>query len=189
MSNHPRYTPRYPWTAYVWPILFVVGLAALLAWRFWPRSSGPDLNPHAEPRPITPRGNLAEDEHTTIAIFKENAPSVVHITTLTLKHDVFNLDLWQIPKGTGSGFIWDPDGHLVTNFHVIQGADAARVTLADQSSWRAQLVGPTPTRTWPCSRSVPPGIGCGRLPSAARTTCRWARRPSPLATHSDWIGR
>jgi S1-C subfamily serine protease len=52
----------------------------------------------------------------------------------------------QVPRGTGTGFIWDDRGNVVTNFHVIQGANAARVTLADQTTWRAALVGAFPDR-------------------------------------------
>ncbi|MCI3953141.1 MAG: 2-alkenal reductase, partial [Burkholderiales bacterium] len=55
------------------------------------------------------------------------------------------LDVMQVPKGTGSGFIWADRGHVVTNFHVIQGS-GARVTLSDQSTWRAALVGAFPDR-------------------------------------------
>jgi S1-C subfamily serine protease len=113
-----------------------------LFWRFWPRDSG--LDPNATPRAVTPRGDLAELEKTTIAIFNETSPSAVHITTLAVKHDVFNLDLFQIPQGTGSGFIWDERGHVATNFHVIQGSDAAQVTLADHSNWKARVVGTFP---------------------------------------------
>jgi S1-C subfamily serine protease len=51
------------------------------------------------------------------------------------------LNLYQIPQGTGSGFVWDTKGNIITNFHVIQNADAAQVTLADQSNWKAQVVG------------------------------------------------
>src|SRR6218665_2764658 len=51
------------------------------------------------------------------------------------------MNVSEVPRGTGSGFIWDAAGHIVTNFHVIQGATAARVTLADQSNHEAELVG------------------------------------------------
>jgi S1-C subfamily serine protease len=51
------------------------------------------------------------------------------------------LNLYQIPQGTGSGFVWDTKGNIITNFHVIQNADAAQVTLGDQSNWKAQVVG------------------------------------------------
>jgi len=126
--------------------MLLLVLAGIIAWRVWPpiRSSG--LDPDAVPRAVTPRGDLAEDEKTTIAIFREASPAVVHITTLFVHQDAFSLDLTQIPRGTGSGFIWDQEGHVVTNYHVIQGADAARVTLGDHSSWRGRLVGAYPDR-------------------------------------------
>ncbi len=96
-------------------------------------------------RPITPRANLDEEEKTAIAIFHRNSPSVVHITTLfTAAMDFFGMDVQQIPEGSGSGFVWDSEGHIVTNYHVIQGADAAQVTLADRSAWKASLVGAYP---------------------------------------------
>jgi S1-C subfamily serine protease len=63
-----------------------------------------------------------------------------------VRQDRVTFDIFQMPKGTGSGFVWDQDGHVVTNYHVIQGADAARVTLADQSSWSARLVGAYPDK-------------------------------------------
>jgi len=113
--------------------------------RFWPwRSSGVDLS--ALPRAITPRGDLAEEEKTTIALFRQASPSVVHITTLAVRQDAFSLDVFQIPQGTGSGFVWDNQGRIVTNFHVIRDADAAQVTLADHSSWKARLVGAYPDK-------------------------------------------
>jgi len=100
----------------------------------------------AQPRAITPRGPLAEDEKANIAVFRNASPSVVNITTLENQRNLFSLDVFQVPKGTGSGFIWDERGHVVTNFHVIQGASAARVTLSDQSEWKATLVGVFPDR-------------------------------------------
>jgi S1-C subfamily serine protease len=51
-----------------------------------------------------------------------------------------------VPRGTGTGFIWDDRGNVVTNFHVIQGANAAQVTLSDQTTWKAALVGAFPDR-------------------------------------------
>jgi S1-C subfamily serine protease len=79
-----------------------------------------DLQAVAFPKQ-TPRGDLAEDEKTTIEIFRHNLPSVVHITTLAIRPNITSLDLMQIPKGTATGFIWDQEGHVVTNYHVIQG--------------------------------------------------------------------
>jgi len=89
---------------------------------------------------------LAEEEKSTIALFRQTSPAVVHITTLAVREHPFSLDILQIPKGSGSGFIWDKEGHVVTNFHVIQGADAATVTLGDHSNWKAKLVGAYPDK-------------------------------------------
>ncbi|MGZ3494793.1 MAG: S1C family serine protease, partial [Thermodesulfobacteriota bacterium] len=148
VSSYDRYPRRYVLKSYLWPLLILLILAVVLLWRFWPDLSppAPGIDPHAVPRPITPRGDLAEDEKSTIALFKQASPSVVHITTLATVLGVLNLDILQIPQGTGSGFIWDEKGHIVTNFHVMQEADAARVTLADQSSWKARLVGAYPDK-------------------------------------------
>jgi S1-C subfamily serine protease len=95
----------------------------------------------AQPRAVTPRGPLAADELANIDLFKKSSPSVVHITSLGVQRDMFSMNVQQVPRGTGTGFVWDADGHIVTNFHVIQGANAARVTLADQSTYDARLVG------------------------------------------------
>lgn len=98
------------------------------------------------PRPVAPRAALAADEQATVDLFRRVSPSVVHITTLAAQRDLFSLNVQEVPRGTGTGFVWDAQGHIVTNFHVIQGANAARVTLADQSSWDATLVGSFPDR-------------------------------------------
>ena len=100
----------------------------------------------AVPRAITPRGPLLSDEQNQIQIFKRISPSVVHITTLEAQRDLFSLNVQQVPRGTGTGFVWDEQGHIVTNFHVIQGASSARVTLANQASFNAKLVGAFPDR-------------------------------------------
>ena len=112
-------------------------LTACLAWPCAAQS---------QPRQVTPRGPLDAVELNNISVFKRVSPSVVHITTLDVQRDFFSLNVEQVPRGTGTGFIWDEQGHIVTNFHVIQGGDAARVTLADQSSYNARLVGAFPDR-------------------------------------------
>jgi S1-C subfamily serine protease len=148
MRRDDRYPPRYPLTAYFWPGLVLLGLAAVLVWRVWSpwTNRSPGLDPTATPRLVTARGDLAEDEKSTIALFKLVSPSVVHITTLAVRQNYFTLDLQQIPQGTGSGFVWDQDGRVVTNYHVVEGADAAQVTLADHSTWKARLVGAYPDK-------------------------------------------
>ncbi|HKK76785.1 MAG TPA: trypsin-like peptidase domain-containing protein [Saprospiraceae bacterium] len=97
-------------------------------------------------RPNRDLPRLNTSELATINLFEEAAPSVCFITTTNLRQDYFNRNVTEIPRGTGSGFIWDKEGHIVTNYHVIQGADRAKVTLADQTSYEAELIGTAPTK-------------------------------------------
>jgi len=96
------------------------------------------------PRPVTPRGDLASDEQTTIELFQQASPSVVFITSIARRIDFFSADILEQPQGAGSGFVWDTAGHVVTNLHVIQDANAVEVTLADHTTWKAQFVGADP---------------------------------------------
>src|SRR5918999_535063 len=96
--------------------------------------------------PPQPRPELADEERATISLFERASPATVYITSLATQQDFFSLNTAEIPRGSGSGFIWDLQGHIVTNFHVIASADAARVTLADHSNWDAQLVGRAPEK-------------------------------------------
>ncbi|MCC6909928.1 MAG: trypsin-like peptidase domain-containing protein [Phycisphaerales bacterium] len=96
---------------------------------------------NARPREITPRGDLADAEKTTIDIFNAASPSVVFITNAQLARDRITRDVMSVPAGSGSGVIWDDLGHVLTNLHVVAGADQLIVTLPDQTSWQADLVG------------------------------------------------
>jgi S1-C subfamily serine protease len=87
---------------------------------------------------------LAEDEQSTIELFRNASPAVVYITAQARFRDRFSLDVTEIPQGAGSGFVWDELGHVVTNYHVIREADRRQVTLADKSTWDADLVGEAP---------------------------------------------
>jgi S1-C subfamily serine protease len=118
-------------------ILLLTVLIGVAVWRFWPAGTG--LNPEAQPRPVAARGSLSEMEKANIEVYQKRSPSVVHVTNLTEGRGL-SLNLQEIPQGTGSGFMWDEDGHIVTNYHVVKGASAARVLLADQSSYEAQNV-------------------------------------------------
>jgi S1-C subfamily serine protease len=103
-------------------------------------------DPAAEPRTVVARGDLAADEKNTIEVFKNASPSVVYITTVAVRRNFFSLNVYEIPKGTGSGFIWDTRGRIVTNYHVIADANRIEVTLADHTTWKAVLVGAAPDR-------------------------------------------
>jgi S1-C subfamily serine protease len=97
-----------------------------------------------EPRAVAPRGDLAAAEHQTIELFEDVSRSVVHITTIELQRGFFRFDVTAIPGGTGTGFVWDRHGHVVTNYHVVHGAEGARVTLSDGTTVDAQFVGAAP---------------------------------------------
>jgi S1-C subfamily serine protease len=119
-----------------WFCIFVlVGLAA----RPWLDRAFVDFR--AEPRAITPRGDLAGDEQTTIAIFEATSPSVVYITTTGRVLDLLTRNVTEVPSGTGSGVLWDKYGHVVTNRHVIADVQGAYVRLSDHRNYDAVLVG------------------------------------------------
>ncbi len=94
----------------------------------------------AAPRAVTPRGDLAQEELTNIELFRSASPAVVGIRTSRRGAGRFAA-AGQIPDGTGSGFVWDERGHVVTNWHVVRSADAAEVQLSDGRSYAARLVG------------------------------------------------
>lgn len=129
-----------PWRSVLAVMVVLLGVDGWLN----PGTQGQLRNPNAVPRPVAPRSNLNPEERATIGLFRQASPSVVYITTLARQRDFFSLNVTEIPQGSGSGFIWNQDGHVITNFHVIQNASAAKVTLADHSEWDAELVGVAP---------------------------------------------
>lgn len=142
----------------VWIILILLGFMAGLWWN-GRTSTGVDENPRtavlvndASPTSLelgageTLVNGLTTAETHTIRLFEGAAPSVCFITTTQMRRDFFSRDVSEIPRGTGSGFVWDKEGHIVTNFHVIQGADRCQVTLSDRTTWSATLVGIAPEK-------------------------------------------
>jgi S1-C subfamily serine protease len=119
----------------------------------------------ATTRSVTPRGDLGEGEKSVIALFHKASAAVVFITTRAQQMDFWTRNVFEVPQGTGSGFVWDEDGHVVTNYHVVQGADAAEVTLG-QEALEATLVGVAPDQDLavlkiraPRSKLVPIKVG------------------------------
>jgi S1-C subfamily serine protease len=96
------------------------------------------------PCAVTARGDLGADEKATIELFERSRDSVVYITTKAQVMDFWTRNVFSVPRGTGSGFIWDSEGHVVTNYHVIEKASEATAKLADGRSYRASLVGASP---------------------------------------------
>ena len=125
-----------------WLIAILLVLTVILLFKMMGGIPSALFDADAQPRAITPRGDLAEDEKTTIELFGAASRSVVHINTSLVRRDRMSLDLLEIPQGSGSGFIWDNQGHIVTNFHVIQGAQVARVVIKnDETPYNARAGG------------------------------------------------
>ena len=154
-------------------ILVAAAIGVVVGRRVW--SGGGALGPTAPPRTVAARGDLAEDEKATIELFRTSSPSVVHVTNIGLQRDFF-FNVQNIPQGMGTGFVWDDQGNIVTNFHVVANADAAQVTLADQTTWEASLVGVAPDRDLAVVRIKAPRDKRPALPIGTSSDLRVGQR-------------
>ena len=119
-----------------------------------------------EPRAVTSRGDLTSDEQSTISVFEQNSSSVVYITTVEKVMDVWTRNVSEVPSGTGSGFVWDDEEHIVTNNHVVEGHRTAKVRLSDQRVLDAVVVGTSPQHDLAVlklqhTQDVPPAVQVG----------------------------
>jgi 2-alkenal reductase len=96
----------------------------------------------ASPRSVSPRGALQPDEQAVVNLFEQAAPSVAYITTESEQRNLFGSA--EVSQGAGSGFVWDAQGHIVTNFHVVQGARRVFVQLDAGKPIPAEPVGGAP---------------------------------------------
>ncbi|NOG55398.1 MAG: trypsin-like serine protease [Planctomycetes bacterium] len=139
-----RTTQRPPTTGQAQNLGLLIAVALLIAAvsfstiRLWPYLWSA---PSALPRAITPRGNLTDTETTTINIFDAASPAVVYVTNSSYVQNWRTAEVMLQKRDSGSGFIWDDQGHIVTNYHVVEGTQQHVVTLADGSSWDALVVG------------------------------------------------
>lgn len=129
-------------------LLLLTGFLAGISWKSKEKvGEGQALSSEQGPeREVTPTRDLTAQEESTIRLFEAAAPSVCYITTSSLRQDFWTRNVMEIPRGTGSGFVWDRNGHVVTNYHVIEGADRAQVTLSDRSTVEAELIGVAPEK-------------------------------------------
>ncbi|MBA2116001.1 S1C family serine protease [Bremerella alba] len=148
-ANSPRSQPSP--VAFLRLFLYCLVAAFCGAWviSYWTTSNDkPSLNPNAQPRTITPRGDLADDEESTIELFEKSSNSVIFITTSQQVRMYGSAKISEMATGQGSGFVWDAEGHIVTNYHVVQsianGSGTAHITFADASTYVASIVGSSP---------------------------------------------
>ncbi|MBC7531084.1 MAG: trypsin-like peptidase domain-containing protein [Oligoflexus sp.] len=105
--------------------------------------------PPAVPQSVTPNAEpyLLEDERNTIDIFSRISARVVNVSNLRYaRQGFFSFDVTEVPVGTGSGFIWDDNGYIVTNYHVIQNADRLTVSFKNGKTLAAKIVGAEPRK-------------------------------------------
>lgn len=105
-----------------------------------------------------------DDERNSMQVFERARPSVVFVTKEQLARDPRSFDLMSVPAGTGTGFVWSTDGYIVTNYHVVEGANKVMITLQDQTSWPAKLVGLAPERDLAVLKITAPNEKLSALP-------------------------
>ena len=113
--------------------------------RFGTEAAVTDRAAQLNDRPTSDAGYTDQELHT-IQLFEAASPSVCYITTKTRQRSYWNFNVTEVPSGSGSGFVWDASGHIITNYHVIKGATQAVVALADGKSYQASLVGVAPEK-------------------------------------------
>lgn len=129
----------------------------------------PQANPLAAANPLpSPPNYLLEDERNTIDIFSRISERVVNVSNLRYARvGFFSFDVTEVPAGSGSGFIWDDNGYIVTNFHVIQGADRLTVSFKNGKTLAAKIVGAEPRKDIAVLRVKPEGLrGLQAMPLA-----------------------
>jgi S1-C subfamily serine protease len=126
----------------------LLGLAVWPAARTWFSSGRNVYYKNAMPRLVTARGDLAQDEQNAIGVYRTVAPSVVFVTSVQVQKNrsLFRFSAMQVEKDAGSGFVWDPNGYIVTNYHVVENSEVVEVTLCDQSVRQALRVGTDPDK-------------------------------------------
>jgi S1-C subfamily serine protease len=166
-------------------LLVAIALALLTGYaagRGTAQPSSPSSAPRAGTAPASPRGRveasptaeipaeLSPEERRVVEVFRRAAPSVVHVANIALRQDLFSFDVLQIQQGTGSGIVWDGEGHVITNFHVIEDGDSFRVRLADQSEYEAKVVGSAPNKDLAVLRIRAPAAKLRPLPLGVSQT-------------------
>ncbi|OZY87871.1 2-alkenal reductase [Cellvibrio mixtus] len=117
-----------------------------------------------------------DDERNSMEVFDAARPSVVFVTNQQLARNPYSFDLVTVPRGSGTGFVWDERGYIVTNYHVVEGARQITITLQDQSNWPAEVVGLAPERDLAVLRIKAPAQQLKALPLGDSSDLRVGRK-------------
>mmetsp|Transcript_35005 Transcript_35005/g.68114 ORF Transcript_35005/g.68114 Transcript_35005/m.68114 type:complete len:506 (-) Transcript_35005:1358-2875(-) len=124
---------------------------------------------------------LNTDEQSVVKMFDAATPSVVYITTFKSAQDSLTLGRGTYPTQAGSGFVWDKDGHIVTNLHVVDGADIVQVTFMGTVDIQAKVVGADPDTDLAVLKLMPASLGGSvKMPPATSASIR----PTAISTQS-----
>jgi S1-C subfamily serine protease len=90
---------------------------------------------------------LMENERNSINVFQDTANAIVNVSNIVKAKGVFDLDATEVQSGIGSGFVWDKAGHIITNFHVVDGGTSYVITfMKDKKQYKAKLIGADPKK-------------------------------------------
>lgn len=131
----------------IYGVFLAVAVAAVGVFVF--SSDGEETSMATSMSSINPQATnvfLTDDEQNNIAVFEQTSPSVVFVTNTQLRRQRFSLNVMEIPRGSGTGFVWDNSGLIVTNFHVVYGANRITITLQSNNSYEAEVVGTAPEK-------------------------------------------
>ncbi len=154
--DRPRHRPVPPpavgASPLPWVLVGVLAVALLGAgvglFVVWPKGTTTATDPDAQPRNVTPKSPPDTEEREAVDVFKNAKDAVVNVDTVVVRRNLQTRGTDVIQAGTGSGFIWDDEGRVVTNYHVIREAIKSRLTLrvvlADRSEWKVTVVGVAP---------------------------------------------
>ena len=132
--------------AHVWLVIGVLVLVCTFLFTETLHSPANVPSKQAQPRLAAARGELMADEQVAIKVFNSVSPSVVFVTSKQVSRDLFHLKASEGEEDAGSGFVWDPNGYIITNYHVVQNSETVQVALGDQSVWKAKRVGTDPDK-------------------------------------------
>mmetsp|Transcript_37364 Transcript_37364/g.105430 ORF Transcript_37364/g.105430 Transcript_37364/m.105430 type:complete len:474 (+) Transcript_37364:66-1487(+) len=132
---------------------------------------------------------LNAEERLTVDLFNKTTPSVVNVTNLATRQDAFTMDITAVPQGTGSGFLWDGEGHVVTNLHVVESAQDVLVTFEGGQEYKVKLVGADPDKDVAVLQLVPVGKTdiSARVPPAEESKAFVGLKPVTVGESDDLV--